>query len=105
MGNGVGEGEQTNRTDYDYGGEYGIKIVSNTRGKLRQVQWKQLFKDGRFNKLQIRAVGARVRTTERMREIERDKAEAKFAGKLKEKEQEVKRAETERNETRNAGTG
>jgi chromosome segregation ATPase len=82
------------------GGEYGIKMVTNTRGKLRRVQWKQLYKDGSFNnKLQIGAVGARVRTTERMREIERDKAEAKFAGKVKEKEQELKLAEKEINDT------
>ena len=86
------------KADYG-GGEYGIKMVTNTRGKLRRVQWKQLYKDGSFNKLQIGAVGARVRTTERMREIERDKAEAKFAGKVKEKEQELKLAEKEINDT------
>ena len=86
------------KADYG-GGEYGIKMVTNTRGKLRRVQWKQLYKDGSFNKLQIGAVGARVRTTEIMREIERDKAEAKFAGKVKEKEQELKLAQKEINDT------
>ena len=74
-------------------------MVTNTRGKLRRVQWKQLYKDGSFNKLQIGAVGARVRTTERMRKNEREKAEAKFAGKVKEKEQELKLAEKEINDT------
>ena len=85
------------KADYG-GGEYGIKMVTNTRGKLRRVQWKQLYKDGSFNKLQIGAVGARVRTTERMRVIEEGKAEAKFAGKVKEKEQELKKAEKEKRE-------
>ena len=46
----------------DYGlEEYGIKMVGNTRGKLRRVQWKQLFKDGSFNKLQMRVRGPRDR--------------------------------------------
>jgi hypothetical protein len=94
LGFGVGEGEQ-NRYG---GGEYGIKMVSNTRGKLRRVQWKHLFKDGSFNKLQIRGSGGRVRTTERMREIEQGKAESKFAGKVKKKEVDLIRAETKRKE-------
>jgi hypothetical protein len=50
------------KADYG-GGEYGMKMVSNTRGKFRRVQWKHLFRDGSFNKLQIRGSGARVRTT------------------------------------------
>ena len=36
----------------DYGGGfYGIKMVGNTRGKvkIRRVQWTQLYKDGNFN--------------------------------------------------------
>jgi chromosome segregation ATPase len=83
----------------DYGlGEYGIKMVGNTRGKLRRVQWKQLFKDGSFNKLQMRVGGLRERGIERMRVIEEGKAEAKFAGKVKEKERELKKAEKTRSE-------
>ena len=48
-----------NRTDsgapawvkVDHGeGEYGIKMVGNTIGKLRRVKWQHLFKDGSFNK-------------------------------------------------------
>jgi hypothetical protein len=54
------------------------------------VQWKELFKDGSFNKSKIREGGTRVRTRERMWVIEQGKAEAKFAGKVKEKEQELK---------------
>ncbi len=75
-----------------------MKMVGNTRGKLRRVQWKQLFKDGSFNKLQMRVGGSRPRERgiERMREIEQGKAEAKFAGKVKEKERELKKAEKTR---------
>jgi hypothetical protein len=42
--------------------------------------------------------GARVRTTERMRKIEEGKAEAKFAGKVKEKDEQLRIAETTRKE-------
>ena len=101
------------KADYG-GGEYGIKMVINTRGKLRRVHWKQLFKDGSFNKLKIRKGGPRGRTTERMTEIELGKAEAtfagkfkeqeeKFAGKLREQEEEVRKAEEERNEMQEHG--
>jgi chromosome segregation ATPase len=83
----------------DYGlGEYGIKMVGNTRGKLRKVQWKQLFKDGSFNKLQMRGGGPRERGIERLREIEQGKAEAKYDGKVKEIERELKKAEKTRSE-------
>ncbi len=84
----------------DYGeGEYAIKMVGNTRGKLRRVQWRQLFKDRSFNKLQMRVGGPRERGIERMREIEEQgKAEAKFAGKVKEEEREVKMEEKARSE-------
>jgi hypothetical protein len=47
----------------------------------------------------MREGGARFRTTERMRVIEQGKAEAKFAGKLKEKQEQLIRAETKRKET------
>ena len=34
----------------DYGGGfYGIKMVANTRGKLRRVEWQRLFSEGSFN--------------------------------------------------------
>jgi chromosome segregation ATPase len=90
------------KADYG-GGEYGIKMVTNTRGKLRRVHWKQLYKDGSFNKLKIREGGARGRTTDRIREIELGKAEAKFAGKLKEQATELKRAESEINDMQEQG--
>jgi hypothetical protein len=72
------------------GGEYGVKIVTNTRGKLRRVHWNRLlFKAGSFNKLKVRESGWRVRTKERMREIEQDKAEAKFVMELKQTKKEL----------------
>jgi uncharacterized protein YukE len=81
----------------DYGGgNYGIQMVGNTRGKLRQVQWRQMYKDGTFNKGRSSETGKRVRTKERMREIEEAKAEAKFAGEVKVRDHELKRAEKEK---------
>ena len=85
------------KADYG-GGEYGIKMVGSSRGKFRRVHWAQIYKDGSFNKSQMGRGGARVRTTERMRKIEEGKAEAKFAGKVKEKEEQLKIAETTRHE-------
>ena len=83
----------------DYGGgNYGIQMVGNTRGKLRQVQWRQMYKDGTFNKGRSSETGKRVRTKERMREIEEAKAEAKFAGEVKVRDHELKRAEKEKKE-------
>ena len=83
------------KADYG-GGEYGIQMVGNTRGKLRQVQWRQMYKDGTFNKGRSSETGERVRTKERMREIEEAKAEAKFAGEVKVRDHELKRAEKEK---------
>ena len=83
------------KADYG-GGEYGIQMVGNTRGKLRQVQWRQMYKDGTFNKWRSSETGKRVRTKERMREIEEAKAEAKFAGEVKVRDHEWKRAEKEK---------
>jgi hypothetical protein len=85
------------KADYG-GGEYGIKMVGSSRGKFRRVHWAQIYKDGSFNKSQMGRGGARVRTTERMRKIEEGKAEAKFAGKVKEKDEQLRIAETTRKE-------
>ncbi len=75
----------------DYGGgTYGIQMVGNTRGKLRQVQWRQMYKDGTFNKGRSSETGKRVRTKERIRKIEEAKAEAKFAGEVKVKKEKKK---------------
>jgi hypothetical protein len=37
-------------------------------GKYRQVEWRQIYKDGSFNKNVAEGEGKRVRTSERMRE-------------------------------------
>ncbi len=70
-----------------------MKMVTNTRGKLRRVKWNRLFKDGSFNKLKVRESGVRVRTMERMREIKQDKAEAKFERELRQTKKELGQAE------------
>ncbi len=44
----------------DYGeGVYGIKMVTNTRGELRRVEWQRLFSDGSFNKLKLSERGGK----------------------------------------------
>jgi hypothetical protein len=74
------DGGETAWVKVDYGGgEYGIKMVINTRGKIRRVKWQRLFRDGSFNKLKLSETKGRVKSSERMREIEQSKAEAKFA--------------------------
>jgi hypothetical protein len=84
-----------NRTDsgapawvkVDHGeGEYGIKMVGNTRGKLRRVKWQHLFKDGSFNNFKRRESGARVRTRERLREIEVAKVQETLQDEIKAKD-------------------
>jgi hypothetical protein len=108
LGSGAGEGNRTDSGDpawvkADCGeGEYGVKMVTNTRGKLRRVPWKSLFKDGSFNKLRLSAKGGRVRTSERMREIEQDKAEAKLGGELRETQRELRKAQGQK---RHGATG
>ena len=82
------------KVDYG-GGVYGIKMVANTRGKLRKVQWQRLFSDGSFNKLKLSERGGRVKNSERMREREQDKAEAKFAVQLRQTKRELLIAEHE----------
>ncbi len=46
---------------------YAIKMVGSGRGKYRQVAWRQLFKDGSFNKSVFKKDGVRLMgKTERM---------------------------------------
>ncbi len=77
------------------GGKYAIKMVGSGRGKYRQVNWRQMYKDGSFNKNLAEVKGKRVRSSERMREIEQDKAEAKFERELRQTRQEVGQAENQ----------
>ena len=71
------------------GGCYGIKMVGNTRGKLRRVKWTTLFKDGSFNTKGARVDGARVRGVERLRARALEEAEAKLGVELKQTKREL----------------
>ncbi len=77
------------------GGNYAIKMVGSGRGKYRQVNWRQIYKDGSFNKNLAEVKGKRVRSSERMREIEQDKAEAKFGTELRQTRLELGQAENQ----------
>ena len=77
----------------DYGGGfYGIKMVGNTRGKVRRVQWTQLYKDGSFNTKKCMTRGGRVKTSARMRELARGEAEAKFGDDLRQTRRELQKS-------------
>jgi hypothetical protein len=71
------------------GGCYGIKMVGNTRGKVRRVKWTTLFKDGSFNTKLARVAGARVRGVERLRARAKEEAEAKLGVELKQTKREL----------------
>ena len=77
------------------GGKYAIKMVGSGRGKYRQVNWRQIYKDGSFNKNLAEVKAKRVRSSERMREIEQDKAEAKFERELRQTRLELGQAENQ----------
>ncbi len=90
------EGGEPAWVKVDYGGgEYGIKMVINTRGRIRRVKWQSLYKDVSFNKLKLSEKTGRFKSSERMREIEQDKAEAKFAVELRKTKQELVEVEGE----------
>jgi hypothetical protein len=77
----------------DYGGGfYGIKMVGNTRGKVRRVQWTQLYKDGSFNTNKSMTREGRVQTSARMRELARGEAEAKFGDELRQTRRELQKS-------------
>ena len=71
------------------GGCYGIKMVGNTRGKLRRVKWTTLFKDGSFNTKLAREACARVRGVERLRDRANEKEKAKLGVELKQTKREL----------------
>ena len=77
----------------DYGeGFYGIKMVGNTRGKVRRVEWRQLYKDGSFNTNKCMRREGRVKTSGRMRELAREEAEAKFGDELRQTRRELQKS-------------
>ena len=74
------------------GGKYAIKTVGSGRGKYRQVEWRQMFKDGAFNKHTGDKLTRTVRSTERMQEKARGEAEAKYGEVLRKTKRELERA-------------
>ncbi len=81
-------------------------MVGNTRGKLRRVQWQHLFKDGSFNKFKRRESRTRVRTRERLREIEVAKVQETFQDEIKAKDKYLKKAdEVQKATQKHAGRG
>ncbi len=71
-------------------GQYAIKMVGASRGKFRICGWKNLFKDGSFNKNVARRDGARVRGDARLREMAKEEAEAKLGEELRQTKRELK---------------
>ena len=80
------------------GGWYGIKMVGSFGGRLRQVHWKSLYKDGTFKKQVASTTGSRVRTNVRMMERARIQAEDKLGEELRQSKRELHRAEKDSNE-------
>jgi hypothetical protein len=64
------------------GGKYAIKMIGSGRGKYRQVDWRQMFKDGAFNKLK----------GDRIQEKATVAAEAKLGGELRQTRRELQMA-------------
>ena len=79
-------------------GWYGIKMVGSFGGRNRRVFWKNVFKDGSFQKQVGKGGGARVRTKGRMQERANDDAEAKFGAELRLTKRELHKSEMERSD-------
>ena len=77
-------------------GWYGIKMVGSFGGRNRRVFWKNLFKDGTFQKQVGKGGGARVRTKGRMQERANDDAEAKFGAELRLTKRELQKSEMDK---------
>jgi hypothetical protein len=71
------------------GGNYAIKMVGSGRGKYREVEWRQIFKDGSFNNQSEDRVTRTVRTKERMQKMAKAEAEAKYGAVLRETKREL----------------
>jgi hypothetical protein len=80
------------------GGMYAIKMVGSGRGKYRQVAWRQLYKDGSFNKSVFKEDGVRVRGEARLKERAREEAEAKFGEQLRQTKRDLNKVENQRKE-------
>ena len=71
------------------GGKYAIKMVGSGRGKYRQVEWRQMYKDGSFNKHTGEKLTRTVRSTQRMQEKATGEAEAKYGEVLRKTKREL----------------
>ena len=77
------------------GGMYAIKMVGSGRGKYRQVAWRQLYKDGSFNKSVFKEDGVRVRGEARLKERAREEAEAKIGEELRQTKRDLNKVENQ----------
>jgi hypothetical protein len=74
-------------------GLYSIKMVGSNRGKFRVVGWKNLFREGSFNKNVCRTDSVRVRGQARLKERAEAAAEARFGAELRKTRDELAIAE------------
>jgi chromosome segregation ATPase len=86
------EGEPAFVKRVEGGGKYAIRMVGSGRGKYRQVEWRQMYKDGSFNKHSGDKLTRTVRSTERMQEKATEEAEAKYGEVLRKTKRELKKA-------------
>ena len=77
---------------------YAIKMVGSGRGKYRQVAWRQLFKDGSFNKSVFKKDGVRLRGEARLKEWAREEAEAKIGEELRQTKRDLNKVENQKKE-------
>ena len=74
-------------------GLYSIKMVGSNRGKFRVVGWKNLFREGSFNKNVCRTDSGRVRGQARLKDRAEAAAEARFGTELRKTRDELAAAE------------
>jgi len=86
------EGEPAFVKRVEGGGKYSIKMVGSSRGKFRQVEWRQMYTDGSFNKHTGDKMTRTVRSTQRMQEKATGEAEAKYGKVLRKTKHELERA-------------
>jgi hypothetical protein len=79
-------------------GLYAIKMVGSNRGKFRVVGWKNLFREGSFNKNVCRTDSGRVRGQARLKERAEAAAEARFGAELRKTRDELAAAEKAKND-------
>ena len=79
-------------------GLYAIKLVGSNRGKFRVVGWKNLFREGSFNKNVCRTDSGRVRGQARLKERAEAAAEARFRAELRKTRDELAALEKAKND-------